>query len=174
MTFSIGVLDAYLSEVSAEVLVTQLENAHLPNSSARSMLKRIIKEVDTLALELALTTDPDARRAAARQALLDYLTSSVSNHGARAVAATLDRVGSPDLAALWNAVDARGAKWPHLATAGRRSAAILDHWTGLRHKIVHEGAAPQVTGDQARELIEFVAVLCREIDKRAMSALAAI
>lgn len=170
--FSIGALDAYLSEAAAEVLVAQLEAADtVPTTGARTLLKRVAREMDTLALELALTTDRDRRRAVARQALLDHLTSSVSNHGTKAVAATLERMGEARPGGVWDALDLSLSKWPHLATSGRKSAAILDHWTDNRHKVVHEGKAVAVNGDHARELIDFIAALCAEVDRVAVAAL---
>src|SRR5690242_4110877 len=53
VVFAIGALDAYLSEVSAEVMVRQLESASLP-PEARDILRRIQSELPMLALELAL------------------------------------------------------------------------------------------------------------------------
>jgi hypothetical protein len=49
--FAIGALDAYLSDVAAEVLVAQLERARTPNADARNLLRRILKEIDTLPFE---------------------------------------------------------------------------------------------------------------------------
>ncbi len=167
--FSIGALDAYMSEVAAEVLVAQLEDgSDSPTSSARALLRRIAKEVDTLPLELAMTTDATKRRAVVTRALIDHLTSSVSNHGAKAVAATLERMGEPHTGKVWAALDKHLADWPSLATQGRTSAAILDQWTANRHKIVHEGVAVPVNGAHAKELIEFIARLGDEIDRIAI------
>lgn len=170
--FSIGALDAYLSEVSAEVLITQLERANVcQNGDARQLLRRIAKEIDTLPLELALVTDVQTRRAVARDALLDHLTSSVSNHGSTAIATTLRRIGVEDIRSLWATLDDQRPYWPKLATASRTSAAILDHWTGVRHEIVHRGVAPRVAGQQAEELIEFVATVGKAVDSQAIAAL---
>jgi cob(I)alamin adenosyltransferase len=86
--FAIGALDAYLSDVAAEVLVAQLERARTPNADARNLLRRILKEIDTLPFELALTTDSDERRRLAQEAISEHLTDRISNHGAKGVAAT--------------------------------------------------------------------------------------
>lgn len=168
--FSIGALDAYLSEVTAEVLVAQLEDAGDPPApGARALLRRIAKEIDTLPLELAMTRDPSKRRAVVTRALLDHLTSSVSNHGAKAVVATLERIGEPQTGRVWSVLDAQIGDWPTLATQGRKSAAILDQWTAYRHKIVHEGVAVPVKGAQARELIDFIHRLADEVDHVALA-----
>jgi hypothetical protein len=67
--FAIGALDAYLSDVAAEVLIAQLEKARTPTSDARSLFRRVIKEIDTLTFELALTSDAEERRDLARDAI---------------------------------------------------------------------------------------------------------
>jgi hypothetical protein len=67
--FSIGALDAYLSDVAAEVLVAQLERARPPDSSSRRVLQAVQKEIPTLPFELALTSDENERREIAQQAI---------------------------------------------------------------------------------------------------------
>lgn len=170
--FSIGALDAYLSEVTAEVLVDQLQKAQIgPTSNARRLLKALIRDMDTLALELALTTDPTKRRVVAQDAVQQHLTSHVSNHGSKAIAATLERMGDEPVSNVWSTIDSQLSSFDKLATAGRRSAAILDYWTTNRHKIVHEGVAVVVSGPQARQLIDFIEALCEAIDAIALKAM---
>src|SRR3954451_3553341 len=127
--FSIGALDAYLSDVAAEVLVGQLENARLPTSDARNVLQRVQKEIPTLSLELALTSDADERRQLAQQAITDHLANRVSNHGAAGVASTLGRLGAT---IDWEAVSL-GAKSKLRTSPRQSSAAVLDRWTERRH-----------------------------------------
>lgn len=172
IVFSIGALDAYLSEVTAEVLIAQIEYASsAPTSDARAILRRVVREDNTLALELALTIDPAKRRTVARQAILDHLTSSVSNHGSKAVANTLSRIGGTGPDKLWGSLNSMLEKWPDLATSGRTAAAILDHWTDQRHRLVHEGRAVPVTGKQIEQLINFIEALGTEVDKEAVGNL---
>ena len=107
-------------------------------------------------------------------ALVEHLTSSVSNHGAKAVSATLDRMGVDQPSKLWLKHDGDLANWPALATAGRKSAAILDHWTKNRHAIVHEGVAIPVNGEHATQLINFIEALAKEIDALALAAISPV
>lgn len=172
VVFSIGTLDAYMSEVAAEVLVAQLEDARkTPTPSSRNLLRRVAKEIDTLALELALTADPEQRRDVARRALVEHLTSNVSNHGAKAVSATLERMGEVQPGKVWTSLDAHLSRWPKLATGGRKSAGVLDQWTAHRHSIVHEGKAIAINGEHVNELLDFVASLGEELDAVAVAAL---
>ena len=53
IVFAIGALDAYLSEVSAEVMLAQFEAATLTGKS-RDVLKDVTRQTPTLALEAAL------------------------------------------------------------------------------------------------------------------------
>ena len=53
VVFAVGALDAYLSEVSAEVIVRDLESAVAPTET-REVLKRVQAEVPTLSLEIAV------------------------------------------------------------------------------------------------------------------------
>lgn len=52
---SVGALDAYLSDVAAEVLVAQLSDGNASADQARKTLARVDKEIPTLALELCYT-----------------------------------------------------------------------------------------------------------------------
>ena len=168
--FAIGVLDAYLSDVAAEVLVAQLERARTPNADARSLLRRILKEIDTLPFELALTSDSDERRRLAQEAISEHLTNRVSNHGAKGVAGTLGRLGCTDF--NWDVVDM--TPFPTLRTSANRGAAqVLDIWTENRHKIIHQGVAVVVKAEQSRELITFVKALARHVDREAETAASA-
>jgi len=59
IVFSVGAIDAYLSEVSAEVIVRQLQTG-VANNTARDVLKRVQQDIPTLALEVAvLATAPE-------------------------------------------------------------------------------------------------------------------
>lgn len=88
VVFAIGALDAYLSDVSAEVLVIMLRNALL-GPEVRDILKRIHSNVPTLSLELVLVPDQAEREARLQEAIADHLHNHVSNHGAKAVSRTM-------------------------------------------------------------------------------------
>lgn len=163
----IGALDAYLSDVAAEVLVAQLERASNPNSDARNVLRRVMNEVDTLALELALLSDPAERREVARTAIVDHIANRVSNHGAKGVAATLGRMGQPmDWSGLNDKVP------PCLVVAGVKptAPAVLDEWTNRRHKLVHQSKALRIKSEQARGLVDFVEAIAIAIDAVSVAA----
>lgn len=166
--FSIGALDAYLSDVAAEVLVGQLEKARLPTPDARNLLRRIQSEIPTLPFELALTNDRDERLQIAQDAIGEHLSNRVSNHGAKGVASTLGRLGA---AVDWEAVPLAPAS--SLRTTTTTSCAdVLDRWTDMRHQLVHQGKAIKVNAEQARELIDFVDAIVQHVDKQALAALA--
>jgi hypothetical protein len=130
---AIGALDAYLSEVAAEVLVAQLERADIPDSDARGVLRRVMDEIKTLPFELALITDATKRREAARAAIQEHLDNRVSNHGATGVVATLARMGQ---AVDWSKLNS--GVTPNLKLPGVKNepAALLDAWTIRRHQLV--------------------------------------
>ena len=164
---AIGALDAYLSDVAAEVLVAQLEHADTPGSDARNVLKQVMDEIKTLPLELALVTDAGKRREAAQRAIQEHLANRVSNHGAKGVAATLARMGEViDWARL------NGSVTPKLKLSGvsDNPAALLDAWTLRRHQLVHHGKALKIMSPAAHALVDFVIAIAAEVDRLAVTA----
>lgn len=165
VVFAIGALDAYLSEVTAEVLVAQLGDSQTtPTASARRALSTISKEISSLALELALIVDASVRHEVARRAIVGHMTSNVSNHGAKAVGSTIDRMGEISPGVVWGAVQSRMTDFPRLAQSGGSPPAILDHWTNVRHRIVHQGEAVTVSVQLARELVDFIEAIGEAVD----------
>lgn len=163
----IGALDAYLSDVAAEVLLAQLERASTPTSDARGVLRQVMKEIDTLPIELALLAEPSERREVARTAISDHLANRVSNHGAKGVATTVGRMGKTmDWAGLDQEVPASLIVGGVKATA----PAVLDEWTKRRHRLVHQSKALKIKGDQARGLVDFVEAIARVVDRTALDA----
>lgn len=166
--YSIGALDAYLSDVAAHVLVAQLEAAAgSPTSDSRALLKRVMKEIDTLPLELAMTSDPATRRKVATEAITEHLANRVSNHGSKGVAATLGRMGAT---IDWNAIQLPPNS-DLCASANDGCAKALDDWTESRHQLVHQGKAVSVNSNQARGLIDFVQAIAAQVDAQALAAL---
>jgi hypothetical protein len=165
--FSIGALDAYLSDVAAEILVGQMEKARVPTSDARALFRRVLKEIDTLPLELALTSDADERSKLAQRAITEHLTNKVSNHGAAGVATTLGRLGASiewDKIVLPNNSSLK-------ASSNQTCPAVLDRWTRIRHNLVHQGKSETVRAEQARDLIAFVEAIADHVDAQAIAAL---
>lgn len=167
VVFAIGALDAYLSDVAAEVLVAQLEGAASLGDEARNLLRRVTKEIDTLALELALTTDPAQRRVVAQEAISDHLANRVSNHGPKGVAATMGRLGTE---IDFDAID-MSRFGPLTTTERNRAADVLQWWTDRRHALVHRGSAIQVNMEQSSALIDFVEALADHVDSQALRSL---
>jgi hypothetical protein len=165
----IGALDAYCSDVAAEVLIAQLERARTPTSGARAVLRRVMKEVDTLAIELALLTDPAERHEVAPRAISDHLTNRVSNFGSAGVASTVERMGQT---LDWTEVDNQVP--PALVISGVKptARAVLDEWTLRRHKLVHHSSPLKIKSEHARGVADFVEVITLAVDQAALAAMA--
>lgn len=159
VVFAIGALDAYLSEVAAEVMVAQFENGQATGDT-RKVLEAIQRAVPTLAVELAVASPDVDRLAVLRSAIVGHFYDQVSNHGAKAVSSTVQRMGRSSNA-LWDGVEAAGE-----ATAQQR----LDEWTEKRHAIVHRGERPTINREPARTCVKLVEVICTEVDKIAVDA----
>jgi hypothetical protein len=153
VVFAIGALDAYMSEVSAEVMVRDLQKA-LASTDVREVLKRIHADLPTLALEVALVPTQGERVQRIREAIVDHFQNRVSMHGAKAVAATAARVGAR-VADVWSTLGQRGYQDPQEQ---------LDRWTDIRHQIVHQGRKPRVRRPQARDCIGLVAEVVDVLD----------
>lgn len=164
---AVGALDAYLSDVAAEVLVTQLENADTPDSDARNVLKQVMDEIRTLPLELALVTDAAKRREVAQAAIQEHLANRVSNHGAKGVASTLARMGET---IDWSLLDASITPDLKLSSVKPNPAALLDAWTQRRHQLVHHGKALKIGSPAAHALTDFVVAIAGIVDGIAVTA----
>lgn len=159
VVFAIGALDAYLSEVAAEVMVAQFERGQATGDS-RKILEAIQRTSPTLAIELAVAEPQVDRAAMLRRAIVDHFYDQVSNHGAKAVSTTVQRMGKSSNA-VWAAVEAAGEAQPQQR---------LDDWTDKRHAIVHRGQRPTVNREPARTCVKLVEIICSEIDKIASEA----
>jgi len=159
IVFAVGAVDAYLSEVSAKVMVRQLQ-ADVANNATRETLRRVQQELPTLAIVVSvLATNPE-RILRIREAIADHFHNKVSNHGPRAVAAAMERIGH-------NANEV----WNHLTNQGyQQPADRLEHWTSVRHNIVHRGQRPSVHRPHAKGFIAFVDALIARIDHIAENA----
>ena len=152
VVFAVGALDAFISELSAEVMVRQLEAA-MPLPEQREILRRMQSELPTLALETALIPDHADRVFRIHDSIVAYFQNNVSNLGSKAVSAAVMRIGGRPIT-LWNEVS---ALWP-------KAADELDQWTEVRHKIVHRGEKPRVWRPHARRLIELVKAIASSLD----------
>lgn len=153
VVFAVGALDAYLSEVSAEVMVHGLGNA-IASSDARETLKRIQNAIPTLALEVAVLPTEAQRLERIRGAVVDHFQNRASMHGARAVSATAERIGTT-ASDVWSALGSRGS---------RQAAETLDRWTDIRHQVVHQGRSPPVRRREARQCIKLIEKIAGVLD----------
>ncbi len=133
VVFAVGALDAYLSDMSAEVLLALLARS-VASTEARDLLGKIQRELPTLALEVLLLSDSAARKTRVQEALSDHLYNKVSHHGPTGVATALVRIGGKP-ADVWSALASKGFANPETE---------LDRWTKCRHEIVHQGKKPTV------------------------------
>jgi len=160
IVFAVGAIDAYLSEVSAEIIVRELqENAAPPE--LRELLRRIQTEIPTLALEIALLATQRERVNRIREAVVEHFYNNISNHGSKAVARTVRRIGGKP-ADLWSALGAAGY---------REARQKLDRWTDIRHRIVHQGKKPGVWREHARGFIDLARAVVSRVDQLAADAM---
>lgn len=159
VVFSVGAIDAYLSEVSAEVMIRQFR-AGVANKEARDVLQRVLKDIPTLSLEVAILTTSDERVQRVQDAVAGHFHTNVSDHGQKAVSAAIVRMGR-----MPNQV------WDHLVDLGHKNPhAFLDHWTSIRHRIVHQGERPPVRRGGADDFIAFADDLVARVDAIAEQA----
>jgi hypothetical protein len=158
VVFAVGAIDAYLSDMSAEVLISQFQSAP-PAQPMRDILKRIQSDLPTLAIELSVLSTNHERIARLRETVADHFHNRVSQHGSKAVAATLSRIGA-DVADVWTHLESRGYSKP---------AKNLDEWTDKRHTIVHQGKKPIIHRPTAQEFIDFSKELIARVDSLAES-----
>lgn len=153
VVFAVGALDAYLSEVSAEVMVREFQST-IASSGARETLKRIQSDLPTLALEISVLDNHNARLQRIRDVIVDHFQNRVSMHGAKAVSATAGRIGAK-ASDVWSALGSR-----NFADA----QATLDKWTDIRHQVVHQGRKPTVRRPEARQCIALITEIVDVVD----------
>ena len=114
--------------------------------NSRKILEAIQRTTPTLAIELAVAAPQVDRVAVLRRAVVEHFFDQVSNHGAKAVSATVQRMGKSSNA-FWDAIEAAGEANPHQR---------FDEWTDKRHAIVHRGQRPTVNREPARTCVKLV------------------
>lgn len=140
-------------------MVAQVEHTKVSGQS-RSLLAAVAKTFPTLALEVALLQQTDARLAAVREAIVTHFHENVAQHGSKAVNATLERFGG-----------SQSQVWQELAESGFADAALeLDRWTDVRHAIVHRGEKTRIQRRQATECVDLINKIAHEVDTEAEQA----
>jgi hypothetical protein len=163
VVFAVGALDAYLSDVSAEVMIHQCEHG-LVTGDTRGVMKTVSHQLPGLALELAVASEGVDRVERLRAAIVDHFQTAVSGHGPESVARVLERM-SGRASELWRGLEEAGFTDP---------AKALDQWTDKRHRIVHRGEKVSVPWKQGRECLELLTAVAGAVDlvaERAMTTL---
>ena len=151
IVFAIGALDAFLHELVLEVVPTFGGNTH----ALADALRAIAKEDPALSLRLALAPDSSSKQEEFRQALDDWLEKK-SFHGVRMVANAMTYVGFDLLIIDFD-------QHTLVNTAER-----LEHYTQMRHNIVHRGARPAVVRNNAQECVDVIAAMVLAINAKAI------
>lgn len=147
VVFAIGALDAFLHDLVLEI-VPRFGGDRV---AVRDALRVIGKDDPGLALRMQLAPDTASRTDEFRSALEDWLETK-SFQGPKRVAAALEYVGS-------------SLTWDDLrTTAGAKAPARLEHFTNMRHDIVHRGRSPRIIRGGTQECIDLVSALAAAIN----------
>jgi len=161
--FAVGALDAYLSDVSAEVMIAQCQKGPL-TAEAREAMKQVQRELPGLALEVSLMSEQSDRMDRIKQAIVDHFQTSVSMHGSKGVSTTVQRMGGSPRA-IWDGMKEAGWNEP---------ADRLDEWTAKRHDIVHRGITVSVRREKARYCIDLLVEIAARVEGLAQAAIDAL
>ncbi len=124
--------------------------------AVRDALRVIGREDPGLALRMQLPPDKASRTDEFRSALGDWLETK-SFQGAQKVIAALSYVGS---SLTWHELQAE---------AGADAPARLDHFTQMRHDIVHRGRSPRIVRNGAQECIDVISAVAAAINANVVS-----
>lgn len=147
VVFAVGALDAYLHELILEVVPEHGGD----RNELTDALRAIAREDPALSLRVALAPDAAARTREFRSAL-DMWLAAKSFQGAAAVTRALSYLGC---SMPWTAFD---------AATGANTADRLEHFTRMRHGIVHRGERPFIRRAQASECCELVSAIASTIE----------
>lgn len=152
IVFAIGALDAFLHELVLEVVPKFGGN----RQALTDALRAIAKDDPGLSLRLALAPDGASKEDEFRVALDDWLERK-SFQGVARVANALTYVGvSLGI----------GDFDQH---TGVNTAERLEHYTDLRHRIVHRGAKPAVVRNNAQQCVDLIARMAKAINAEAVA-----
>lgn len=163
VVLAIGSLDAYLSDVSAEVLVATLARGERAGNHRR-VLADTQKSMPHLALELAMAPSSADRKEMFEQAIVEHLQDHQSNHGAKAIDATLKRIGG-SASRVWQAMadgSVDGVNTPGEART------LLEDFTDKRHRVIHRGKLPRVNEQAASRCGKLIQELMIAVDSEAL------
>jgi HEPN superfamily RiboL-PSP-like protein len=152
VVFSIGALDAFLHDLVLEIVPTFGGN----RTSLKPALQEIAKGDPSLALRVALAPNGVSKTDEFREALDSWL-SLKSFHGPEAVIRATGYVGS-DFS--WTEID---------KVTASKAAERLEHFTDMRHGIVHRGKSPYIRRDQAKEVVTLTKAIAKLINTKAVT-----
>jgi hypothetical protein len=151
VVFAIGSLDAFLHELVLEIVPTFGGN----RAALADALRAIAKEDPGLSLRMALAPDTASKTDEFRSALDDWLERK-SFQGAAKVSAALGYIGCDlDLSAFDQ-------------HTGVKTAERLEHYTKMRHDIVHRGLKPQIVRSSAGECVRLIEEMGKVINQSAL------
>ncbi len=94
-----------------------------------------------------------------QQAFTQHFHAHVSNHGPNAVSATITRLGG-DSNRISATID---SAWP-------KSRKLLQDWTDVRHRIVHQGKSEQIRRPNAEDCIKLILKIVVAVDSESLKA----
>lgn len=147
VVFAIGALDNFMHELILE-LVPQFGGSR---GAMKEPLKKIAREDPALALRVALAASVDDGQREFKDALDSWLESQ-SFHGVEKVVSAVGFVGLK--------LDEGGLRqdWRQR----------FEHYTGMRHRIVHRGERPSVKRDNANECADLVESIGAAVNRDAV------
>jgi hypothetical protein len=152
VVFAIGALDAFLHDLVLEIVPRFGGN----QERLKRALQEIAKEDPSLALRVALAPDGVSRTDEFRKALDSWL-SAKSFQGIDAIVRATGYVGCQ-------------FSWADIGTATQTNAPErLEHFTQMRHGMVHRGESPYIRRDQAREAVSLTRAIADAINAKAVT-----
>jgi hypothetical protein len=147
VVFAVGALDAYFHDLVLEIV----PKFGGDREGLKEPLKAIAKEDPSLALRVALAPS-DASHADEFRTALDEWLEAKSFQGPEAVMRAAGYIGC---ALTWPALD---------EATGLDTAERLDHFTKMRHDIVHRGQRPYIGRAQAHQSVDLVDAVAQHVD----------
>jgi hypothetical protein len=151
IVFAIGALDAFLHELVLEVVPKFGGN----RQALADALRAIAKDDPGLSLRLALAPDGSSKEDEFRAALDDWLEKK-SFQGVARVSNALTYVG----------VNLTIGDFDQ--HTGVNTAERLEHYTKMRHNIVHRGAKPALVRNNAQECVDVISKMGTAINSEAI------
>lgn len=147
VVFAIGALDAFLHDLVLEIV----PRFGGDRGAVRDALRVIAKDDPGLALRMQLAPDSTSRTDEFRAALNDWLESK-SFQGPQRVVTALSYIGS---SLIWEDFD---------EASGVNAASRLDHFTRMRHDVVHRGRKPRIVRQDAQQCVDLVGAMAGAIN----------